>query len=62
MQSASDSENGPFRRADALALDPYSPILPKSVGTDSRGDPLRLDPYSPLGRHLHRADRDDEEL
>jgi hypothetical protein len=58
MQVQTNSENERSRVAEALALDPYSPIVPTPDGTESAGDPLGLDPYSPIVGHAYRAGRE----
>lgn len=41
-------EGADFRRADPLALDPYSPIPPTRAPERDDADPLALSPYSPM--------------
>ena len=56
MEFTTDNENRLSAHAAALALDPYSPVVPTSVRTAPAADPLGLDPYSPIVGPVHRAD------
>jgi hypothetical protein len=55
MHPQTDGEKGRSRGANALALDPYSPVVHMPDGTDSAADPLGLDPYSPIVGRSYRA-------
>ena len=48
MQLSTTNEDRLARRAEALALDPYSPMTPTPSHTDSGESPLGLAPYSPM--------------
>jgi len=51
MQLPTNTADRLARRAEALALDPYSPMTPMPHRADSAKEPLRLAPYSPIVAH-----------
>ena len=48
MPLSAGNEDWLTRRAQALSLDPYSPITPTMAKAGSARDPLGLSPYSPF--------------